>query len=674
MKKLAIRIGVVVGVLVVLLVVAALVVPSMIPVDTYKNRLLAQVKESTGRDMRIDGPVHLSILPHLALEASQVSLANAPGGQSKEMLTLGKLQVELELFPLLRGTVVVDRFVLVDPVIALEVDKQGRANWEFTPAKPAPGQPAPVPSAPKPAPSAAGGGSNLAALESIQLGDVRLQNGTISYLDQRTGKREEIDKINTSLSLPNIDSPFKANGSLQYRSVTVNLKLTVDKMRDLLEKQGSGVQASVASDMVNFDFKGKAAATQTTSASGDIDLKVPSLRKLGAWVGAPIQPTGEGLGPLALSGKLAMSGSDVKFSDAQLSLDQIKGKGDIDVNTAGAKPDIKGKLALDSLNMNPYLPPQSRNAPAAGTASGGGAGSAGGGKAESGWSDAPIDVSGLKAANVDFTLSANNIQYAKFKIDRSTLGLRLKDARFTADLTDFAAYQGTGKATVNLDGSGAEPQIAVVCNMANVDIEPVLRDAINLDRLTGKGDLDVAVNGHGKSERAIIGSLAGKGGFKVADGEIKGLDLLKLLNSATSIVGSGISALTGGGGGNTTQFTHLSGTYTMASGIMHNSDLVLEGPGLSAAGAGTVDLPQQSVDYKVTPKVAGLGVPVLIKGPWNNLTYLPDVAGIVKGGVGGAADLLKNVVPGAGQSSGSSGSGSSSSGGLPNPLKNLFGK
>ena len=107
MKKLAIWIGACVGVLVVLLVVAALVVPSMVPVDTYKDRLIAQVKESTGRDMRIDGPVHLSILPHLALDASKVSLSNAAGAQTKEMLTLGKLQVELELLPLLHSTVVV---------------------------------------------------------------------------------------------------------------------------------------------------------------------------------------------------------------------------------------------------------------------------------------------------------------------------------------------------------------------------------------------------------------------------------------------------------------------------------------------------------------------------------------------------------------------------------------
>jgi len=47
-------------------------------------------------------------------------------------------------------------------------------------------------------------------------------------------------------------------------------------------------------------------------------------------------------------------------------------------------------------------------------------------------------------------------------------------------------------------------------------------------------------------------------------------------------------------------------------------------------GAGTVDLPHRSVDYKITPKIAGaVAVPVVIKGPWDNLSYKPDLAGMV---------------------------------------------
>ena len=49
-------------------------------------------------------------------------------------------------------------------------------------------------------------------------------------------------------------------------------------------------------------------------------------------------------------------------------------------------------------------------------------------------------------------------------------------------------------------------------------------------------------------------------------------------------------------------------------------------------GAGTVDLPQRTVNYRVTPNVAGvLAVPVDVTGPWDNLSYRPDLAGIAKG-------------------------------------------
>jgi AsmA protein len=679
MLKLLKWIGIVVVVLVVLVVGAAFVLPQFISVDTYKDRLIAEVKSATGRDLKISGPVHLSVLPHLAIDAAQVSLSNVPGGQSKDMMTLGSLQVEVELFPLISGEYRVDRFVLKDPVIAVEVDKQGRMNlFDFSQGKaPAAAGTAPAAAA-KPA---AGGGADLSALGGIHLGDVHLENGTISYLDQRTGQRTVIEKINSSVSLSDINSPFKVDGSLQYNSVALKLKLNVDKTSDFITRQGSGVEASVSSDVMNFDFKGKGAMALPATASGTIDLKVPSLRKLAAWAGEPLPIQGEGFGPLAIAGKLAMAGNEIKFDDAQLSLDAIKGKGALALNTGGAKPDLKGSLQLDALNVNPYLPPEK-----------GGAAAVGGKPAAGAWSDEPIDVSALKTANVDFQLSASAIQFRKIKIDKSAITLRLKDGHLVTDLTQLATYGGSGKATVTLDGSGAEPAITLTANMSGIQMEKMLVDSIDLDRLTGRGSLEVSLTGKGKSERALISSLNGKGNFNVADGEIKGLDLIKMLNMAATNVAN-LASL--GGGGNTTPFSHLTGTWTMSNGIMHNNDLVMESPGLKAAGAGTVDLPTRTVDYKVTPQVVGLSVPVLIKGPWDNLSYLPDLAGIVqgvaggvvggaanvvKGGVGGVGDVVKGVVPGLGGSGSSSGSsapskgGSSSGGGVvPNPLKSLFG-
>lgn len=417
MTKLLKWIGIVVGVVVVLVVGAAVTIPMFISVDTYKGEIISQVKSNTGRDLQINGPVKLSVLPHLAIEASQVSFANAPGGQSKAMMTLGKLSLELELFPLLRGTVAVDRFVLEDPTIALEVDKQGKANWEFTPA----GAATATPAAPKPAqasaPAASGGSSWISQL---RLGEIGLKNGTVSYLDQKTGQRTVIDKINASLVLPDLNAPLKADGSLQYNGQVINLKLALEKANGFASKEGTGVQASVTSDIMSFDFKGKGAA-MPASASGTIDLKVPSLRKLAAWGGSPM-PKGEGFGPFAIAGKLELAGSEIKFNDAQLTFDAIKGKGQLVLNTGGAKPDVKGSLELASLNVNPYLPPESAGAAPAAAASGG-------------WSNDPIDVSDLKLVNADFQFTASAIQLRKIKIDKGSVTLKLKDGHLTSELT-----------------------------------------------------------------------------------------------------------------------------------------------------------------------------------------------------------------------------------------------
>ncbi|HXP74213.1 MAG TPA: AsmA family protein [Stellaceae bacterium] len=691
MLKLLKWIGIIVVVLVVLVVGAALVLPQFISVDTYKDRLVAEVKSATGRDLKIDGPMHLSVLPHLAIDAAQVSFSNAAGAQSKSMATLGKFSLEVELIPLLNKNIVVDRLVLEDPVIALEVDKQGKPNWEM--AAVGGGTTAPA-AAPKPAagaqPTSTTGASGLVTvLSALHLGDIRLVNGTISYLDQRTNQRTVIEKINSSVNFPDVNSALKIDGAAQYNGQVLKLKINVDKTSDFVSRQGSGVEASVSSDVVSFDFKGKGTAALPTSASGTIDLKVPSVRKLAAWGGAPM-PQGEGFGPLAIAGKLEMTGDEIKFDDAQLSLDAIKGKGALALNTGGAKPDIKGSLELEALNVNPYLAPEKGGAAPASTPAAGAKPASGGA-----WSDEPIDVSALKTANVDFQLSASAIQFRKIKIDKSSMTLRLKDGKLTTDLTQLATYGGGGKATVTLDGSGAEPALTLSANMSGIDMDKLLVDAIDLDRLTGKGSLEVSVTGKGKSQRQLIGSLNGKGNFNIANGEIKGLDLLKMLNMAATNVAN-LASL--GGGGNTTPFSHLTGSWTMTNGIMKNNDLVMDSPGLKAAGAGTVDLPTRTVDYKVTPQVVGLSVPVLIKGPWDNLSYVPDLAGVVqgvaggvvggaanvvKGGVGGVGDAVKGIVPGlggSGTSSGSSsgtgaktGTGSSSGGGVTNPLKGLFG-
>jgi len=633
MKKLLIGIAVIV----VLVIAAAIVVPFLIPVDTYKRELISAVKQSTGRDLTINGKTSFSIFPNLAVEADDVAFSNPPGAASPNMATFSALQMQLKLLPLLSRRVELDKLVLVNPVIALEVEKDGKPNWQFAAAAPpaarAPAAPQPAPQA-EASPSSAGGGM----LSGLSLADVRLENGKVSYLDRRSGQSLSLDQIAMKISLPNLDSPLTADGAAVYRGQKLSLSVNLTNPRAFLDGKSSAAKLGLQSTPIAFSFSGNIAGSTPPKLDGAVDLNVPSLRNLAQWAGTPLQMPGTGFGLLAISGKASVAGPKVTFTDAKLSLDQMNATGEVALDSAGARPSVKGKLAVDKLDLNPYLPPETAGKPAGG---GGGAGGApGGGPAapaakSTGWSDQPIDVAPLKSADVDFALSCNSLVYRKIEVGHSALGLHLANGRLEADLTQLQLYQGTGKGKVVVDGSGAVPGIEADFDLSRVQMEPLLKAAVGSDRLIADGAFTVAVTGHGKSQRDIVGTLDGKGNFDLANGKIKGVNLVAMVKN----IGSAFQA----GASDETDFGSLTGTYTIQNGILRNNDLQLKSGEVPMTGAGTVDLPHRTVDYKLTPRLAGaVAVPVIVKGPWDDLSYQPDLAGIV----GNPAELLKGGAQG----------------------------
>jgi AsmA protein len=266
-KKLLIGLAVVI----VLVIAAAIAVPFFIPLDTYKARIVALVKTETGRDLKIDGPVHFSLFPSVALEANDVSLSNPQGATSPSMVQLKTLDVELKLFPLLHGGLEIAQFKLVQPAIALEIDKQGRPSWAFTPQATAGAAPPAATAAPQ-APAASGG--NSASFSAISLGDVSIVNGQASYLDQRTGEKKQLTDINMTLSLPSLDQPFAAKGAAVWNGEKATLTIAIDKPGTLQRGGASPVMITFAAAPINFDFKGDATGATLSKLTGGMDLSI----------------------------------------------------------------------------------------------------------------------------------------------------------------------------------------------------------------------------------------------------------------------------------------------------------------------------------------------------------------------------------------------------------------
>src|SRR5471032_2548914 len=97
-KKLLIGGGGVIGVL----IVALLVAPSFFNLDKRKPEIVAMAKAATGRDLVLDGPVTLSLLPVPAVGVSKVRFVNVAGSKNPNMVEVKSIVVKPSLLELLR--------------------------------------------------------------------------------------------------------------------------------------------------------------------------------------------------------------------------------------------------------------------------------------------------------------------------------------------------------------------------------------------------------------------------------------------------------------------------------------------------------------------------------------------------------------------------------------------
>lgn len=652
-------------VLVVLIIGAAVIAPFFIPLDTIKEQITTRAEDATGRKLTIAGDFDLSILPKVRVKAGNVTFANAPGAKQANMLELAQLEVGLSLFPLISGQVEVSSFVLIDPVINLEVDAQGRPNWQFDEKGVSTGGDQ------KSGTRSGGDSGDSKGLREISLGDVRLVNGTVRFSDAQAGISQEIQSINATINLPSLDQALTADGSLAWNGETINLTLKVDQPRALMEGATTGVETAIKSSPVTLDYKGTVTNAKPAAVAGEIFLNVPSIRGLAAWAGKPIEAAGGGLGPLSIKGSLDMAGKSIAFKGAEISIDNMNATGDFAVNTSGSVPSIVASLDLDKLDLNTYLPPESDQSKPAATSSGSAAPATGGATsspaasasaAPSDWSDDPIDFSALKLVNADLSFVTGSIAVKKIKVGRTSLKTVLKGGKLALDLTEMALYdgQGTGRITVDAGRNAVTQKL----DLKGVQAAPLLTDAAGFDKVEGTANIVADVTTRGGSQRELVSALNGSGSIQFLDGAVRGINLAAMLRNVSSAFLDSSAKET-----QKTDFAELAGTYTITNGIVKNDDLFLKSPLLRVDGKGTSDMPKRTVNYRVTPKVvasakgqggdsgaAGLAVPVQITGPWDNLAFAPDLTGAIDELIkdpSKALEGLKSIIPGTDGASGS---------------------
>ncbi|MCH9809060.1 MAG: AsmA family protein [Alphaproteobacteria bacterium] len=661
------------------------------PTDFIRDQLVAQVKSNTGRNLKIAGPTGLSFYPALGFSMSGVSLSSPPEMGGAPLVRMKKMTVQVKLLPLLSRKVSVDQFILQSPQFDLRVDKNGRKNWEFAlmgakaravrfaqaPSTGATLSDAGIRLAQAPASQGGnqGGSMDLAALEQIELGDVRIINGSLRYRDNKAAANEQVDKINVKVELTSIASPFTASGDLVYKGDKIDFKASLRNLKRILGKKPATLNATVSTPRLAGSYNGSIDAAGVLKLDGKINAQTKSVRSLVKWLGTDLPPA-RGFRAFTLNGKLKANGPVYSLSGIDMTLDGAKGTGNVTVSTAGARPKIEGNLRLSELDLNEYM--------ANGETAGGGKkkkararpkgnsknaangnqpssiedliGTTGGPRVKgytkrAGWSNDPIDVTALGAVDANLKLALGKLLYEKIKVGRSNMTVVLNDRALTAKLNQMQLYEGTGRGVVTLNARQAKPIVGVNFNLSGVSAQPLLTDAVEMDWLAGKGRLLLAVKSIGASEREIIQGLNGTSSLAFTDGAIVGVNVPKVIRG----VQQGRFNDLQGAPNEKTDFSKLTASFKIVKGIATNTDLSMVSPLLRVTGNGKVMLPGRRVDYTVKPKIVaslrgqggagnakGLEIPVRVHGPFEKLSYTPDLKGMFSN-PGQAADTVRQL-------------------------------
>ena len=122
--------GIVAASIAVLLVVALLLAWLLFDPNDHKARVQSVFRAVTGRELRLDGDLSLSIFPWLAIESGTAAISNRAGSGDEAFATLERARLGVRLWPLLSRRRVEFGPVRVEGLaLNLAVAQDGSNNW-----------------------------------------------------------------------------------------------------------------------------------------------------------------------------------------------------------------------------------------------------------------------------------------------------------------------------------------------------------------------------------------------------------------------------------------------------------------------------------------------------------------------------------------------------------------
>lgn len=692
------------GGLVALLAAVAAYILATFDANKWKGEISQLVQEKKSRSLKIEGDLSLSLFPSIGVQLGKATLSEH---KSEQMFaSVDNARISLRLLPLLSKQVVVDTVELDGVKARLVRFKDGRMNIDDLLSKDEKEPPARFDIAGVKLANGElawrdeKAGQEL-ALSALNLATGRLTNAASDKFElsaKLAGNKPRLAAVLKATGQYRYDLDRKSYGGAK---LDVRLSGDVADMKALeLALTAAALQLAGANEIEVDQLLLTARGTEAGDTF-EARLEAPKLalaadKASGAAVNASLKLTGA---QRALDARIALSGVEGKSQSLQagkltLDLDARQGEttvkgnlasslaanlekqtvelpafsGELNVAnpqmpmkavrlplTGGLRADIDGQTAalhantqfdesriaakanvsrfaplalsfdldIDKLNVDKYLPPKT---------------AAAGEKAP----EKPLDFSAIKGLNASGTvkigqLQVSNVKASNVRLEIRAAGGKLDVAPLTANLYDGSL---NGALSVNANNN----HVALKNNLANVNINPLMKDALDKDVLEGRGNVALDVATAGATVAAMKKGLGGTASLNLRDGAIKGINLAKTFRETKAVFTMRKDAVQQAKQTEKTDFSELSATFRIANGVARNDDLSMKSPFIRLGGAGDIDIGEDRMDYVAKASVVntsggqggkeldhlkGLTVPVRVSGPFDKLAYNIEFGGLV---------------------------------------------
>jgi AsmA protein len=623
MRKLLIGI-----VLLLLLAVVAVAAFLLIPSPLQKWAVERGASLATGRQVTFGDPFRLRAWPPLTVAAADIRVANAEWGRAAELARIDGLEASIDLLAFWRqNRVEVGRLIVTRPQVNLEIGEDGRQNWALGDSGPNSAEP--------------GRSTRTKPIPGFVLGQIRIEDGIFTFDDRATKQSRRAEAIDLAITQGGADQPVTIDGRLTMAGKRATVAGSVARPQGVAAGETSPLVLDLRVPGGSAKFDGTV-NTAAPAANGSTDIDISAPRELLTWLGQkPALPDGA-LKSASLQTKLDVTAERVALEDLRLRVDEILGRGRLSA-TLGEPPVVQGELAMGRLDVTPYVatgpapkPTASSSTPQAAVLT-------------QEWSQAPITLPLPLPVDADLRLQAESVKAGQVELGGVNARLQADRTQAKVTLDELQGYGGqvVGDAQAK---PGSPATYGLNLNVKGVGLLAVLQSMTGRGRIDGRADLDLALAASGGSQREIVRSLGGNGKIVLRDGAVLGINIAGMLRQIMTL---GLNP--GATQQQRTDFAEAGGSFKVQNGILRNEDLYLRAPVLRLEGAGTVDLQQRTVDYRITPQLATTlegqgasgtpalqaGIPFLVQGPFASPSVRFDLNGTLTGAVSSPADLAR---------------------------------